>query len=98
MISWGAETSAAAPPTGPEAGDLRPRYAEELALRHFTSDPEQLAVVTKLEDLPRCLREAASGSALRRCLAALTGCHLEPVRGRYLWGSVGLVKTWLMDL
>ena len=90
--------SEAAPPAGREAGDLQRRYHEELALRRFTSDPEQLAVVTKLEDLRRRLLEPASGIALPRWLAALTGRDPAPVQGLYLWGSVGRGKTWLMDL
>jgi cell division protein ZapE len=93
-----ASPPAAAPLAGREAGDLQRRYAEELALSHFTSDPEQLAVVTKLEDLRRRLLQPASGTALPRWLAALTGRDPAPVQGLYLWGSVGRGKTWLMDL
>jgi len=88
----------AAPPAGREAGDLQRRYHEELALRRFTSDPEQLAVVTQLEDLRRRLLAPAGGIALPRWLAALTGRDPAPVQGLYLWGSVGRGKTWLMDL
>ena len=90
--------SEAAPPAGREAGDLQRRYHEELALRRFTSDPEQLAVVTQLEDLRRRLLAPAGGIALPRWLAALTGRDPAPVQGLYLWGSVGRGKTWLMDL
>ena len=93
-----ASPSAATPPAGREAGELQRRYAEELALRHFTSDPEQLAVVTQLEDLRRRLLAPAGGIALPRWLAALTGRDPAPVQGLYLWGSVGRGKTWLMDL
>ncbi|HEY1875325.1 MAG TPA: cell division protein ZapE [Steroidobacteraceae bacterium] len=98
MISWGAQTSAAAPAAGSGAGDLQRRYAAELAVRHFTSDGEQLAVVGRLDDLRQRLLEPASGLALPRCLAALTGRDLTPVQGLYLWGGVGRGKTWLMDL
>ena len=93
-----ASPRAAAPLAGREAGDLQRRYAEELALGHFTSDPEQLAVVTQLEDLRRRLLAPAGGIALPRWLAALTGRDPAPVQGLYLWGSVGRGKTWLMDL
>jgi cell division protein ZapE len=92
------KTSAAAPPAGREAGELQRHYAAELALRHFTSDAEQLAVVAKLEDLRRRLLKPASGIALPRWLAALTGRETAPTQGLYLWGSVGRGKTWLMDL
>ena len=90
--------SEAAPPAGREAGDLQRRYHEELALRRFTSDPEQLAVVTQLEDLRRRLLAPAGGIALPRWLAALTGRDPAAVQGLYLWGGVGRGKTWLMDL
>ena len=93
-----ASPRAAAPLAGREAGDLQRRYHEELALRRFTSDPEQLAVVTQLEDLRRRLLAPAGGIALPRWLAALTGRDPAPVQGLYLWGSVGRGKTWLMDL
>ena len=90
--------SDASPAAGLGAGDLHRHYAAELSLRHFTSDAEQLAVVAKLEDLRRRLLERASGIALPRWLAALTGREPAPAQGLYLWGSVGRGKTWLMDL
>jgi cell division protein ZapE len=97
MISWGAHTSAAARLAGSGAGTLQRRYAEALAVRHFASDAEQLAVVGRLDDLRRRLLEAP-GLALPRWLAALTGRDLTPMQGLYLWGGVGRGKTWLMDL
>jgi cell division protein ZapE len=100
MISPGAETSPVVPATGSGGGDLLRRYAEELVIRHFTSDPEQLAVAARLEDLRRRLLKSAptSGLALPRWLATLTGRVPVPVTGLYLWGDVGRGKTWLMDL
>jgi cell division protein ZapE len=98
MISWGAQTSAAAPTAGSGGGDLQRRYAEALGLRHFTSDAEQLAVIARLDDLRQRLLEPLSGFALPRWLAALAGRDLTPVQGLYLWGGVGRGKTWLMDL
>jgi cell division protein ZapE len=81
-----------------EAGDVQQRYDEELAGRHFTSDADQLAVVARLEELRRRLLESASGLAMPRWLALLTGRNRSPVQGLYLWGGVGRGKTWLMDL
>jgi cell division protein ZapE len=98
MISWGAQTSAAAPAAGNGAGDLQRRYAEDLAQHHFTSDAEQLAVVGRLDELRQRLLAPAGGFALPRWLATLTGRDLTPVQGLYLWGGVGRGKTWLMDL
>jgi cell division protein ZapE len=91
-------SEAAASTAADGAGELQRRYAEELAVRHFTRDAEQLAVVARLEDLRRRLLESASGLALPRWLGALTGRNPAPVQGLYLWGSVGRGKTWLMDL
>jgi cell division protein ZapE len=91
-------SEAAASTAADGAGELQRRYAEELAVRHFTRDAQQLAVVARLEDLRRRLLESASGLALPRWLGALTGRNPAPVQGLYLWGSVGRGKTWLMDL
>ena len=73
-MSSEATTRRGAPAAAGEAGDVRRHYAEELATGHFTSDPEQLAVVARLEDLRRrVLSVHASGIALPRWLAAVTG-------------------------
>ncbi|MBV8973609.1 MAG: AFG1 family ATPase [Sinobacteraceae bacterium] len=81
--------------------DLRQLYTAQLSARGFTSDEAQLAVLTRLEALrARVLAAAAQpGVALPRWLGTLLGrAPREPVRGLYLWGSVGRGKTWLMDL
>jgi cell division protein ZapE len=90
--------SEASPTAADGAADLQRRYAEELAARHFAADPAQLAVLARFEQLRRRLLESASGGALPRWFAALTGRGPVPVRGVYLWGDVGRGKTWLMDL
>ena len=81
--------------------DLRARYAGALASRRFASDEAQLAVVGQLEDLRRRVLAAAPCHSLRRprWLEALVRREaVVPVRGLYLYGSVGRGKTWLMDL
>jgi cell division protein ZapE len=81
--------------------NLRQLYGAQLASRHFESDDAQLAVVARLEDLRQRVLAAASppGVVLPRWLSALLRRGaLVPVRGLYLWGSVGRGKTWLMDL
>ena len=61
----------------------------------FDSDPAQLAVVERLDALQRRLaRDASSRWGLGRLLAR----RRPPVRGMYLWGSVGRGKTYLMDI
>ncbi|MXY54427.1 MAG: AFG1 family ATPase [Gammaproteobacteria bacterium] len=61
----------------------------------FDADPAQLAVVERLDALHRQL---AAGSAAGRGLGRLLARRRPPVRGMYLWGSVGRGKTYLMDL
>lgn len=82
-------------------GHLRALYLEQVRTRSYTSDDAQLAVVTQLEGLRARLLGAPARQHLAwpRWLATLLGCAApEPVRGLYLWGSVGRGKTWLMDL
>jgi len=77
------------------AMQVRELYARQIAARGFQSDPAQLAVVERLDDLRRRLIESASRPRRgwpRRSTRA------EPERGLYLWGAVGRGKTWLMDL
>lgn len=83
-------------PTRPRT--LREQYQRQLAARHSDSDPGQLAVLARLEQLRTALL-AATGRRLPRWLGRWTrrGAALAP-RGIYLWGEVGRGKTWLMDL
>ncbi len=84
------------------ASDLPSLYRAQLGVRGFASDQAQLAVVTRLEELRRALLgpRLHRTASLPRRLATLLGRGEPPtpVRGLYLWGSVGRGKTWLMDL
>jgi cell division protein ZapE len=86
-------------PVGTAVGDgLRARYAAQLAREHLDSDPAQLLVLDKLDDLRQRLIAAQPARALPRWLTPWRHQQLTPVKGLYLWGSVGRGKTWLMDL
>ncbi len=81
--------------------DLAALYAQQVAERGFVTDPVQVSVVSRLEDLRQRLIAAreAEASRVRRWFGAL-GAKSNPgaVRGLYLWGGVGRGKTWMMDL
>src|SRR5690348_18204768 len=68
-------------------------YREGLARHGFQRDPAQEQAVAALDALYARLLAAPRPSAWRR----LWGRDGAPVRGLYLWGSVGRGKTWLMD-
>jgi cell division protein ZapE len=81
--------------------DLRQLYTAQARVRGFTSDEAQVAALARLQALRERLLAAAPqpGVALPRWLGTLLRrAPPEPVRGLYLWGSVGRGKTWLMDL
>lgn len=99
--------SEAPPGAGPAApaqsaghDELRELYVRAVAQGHFQSDPVQLEALSKLVQLrSRLITRTERTSPLARWLAALVpGSGQPPVRGLYLWGSVGRGKTWLMDL
>ena len=92
-----------APPSataGADAGVLQ-LYRRQLDERRLHSDPAQLAVVAKLDDLRRRLLADARAPRVRlpRWLTGLAPAVARaPLTGLYLWGGVGRGKTWLMDL
>ncbi|TLY94597.1 MAG: cell division protein ZapE, partial [Gammaproteobacteria bacterium] len=95
-----ATAAASAAPAGAAAGVLR-LYRRQLDERRLASDPAQLAVVAKLDDLRRRLiaDSCAPRARLPRWLSRIArGAARAPPTGLYLWGGVGRGKTWLMDL
>ena len=93
-----ATAAASAAPSEAAAGVLQ-LYRHQLDERRLHSDPAQLAVVARLDDLRRRLiaQRRAPRARLPRWLAGLTAAR-APLTGLYLWGGVGRGKTWLMDL
>jgi len=89
--------SAGATAAGRDASVLE-RYRAQLAARRLEADPEQLAVIARLDALRTRLRAAQPGGWPRWLAGLRVRAAPRAVRGIYLWGAVGRGKTWLMDL
>jgi cell division protein ZapE len=76
------------------------QYRRRVERGELAPDPAQAQAMAALERLYRDLvRSQASRGGWRQRLAAIAGrARNEPVRGLYLWGSVGRGKTFMMDL
>lgn len=70
------------------------RYHAEIARLGWAADPDQAAVVQRLDALHHALVAAPPHKKrwFRRSQP------IDPVRGLYLWGDTGRGKTWLVDL
>lgn len=93
------------PPDGAGADSKRvvqSRLAALIDARQLTRDPAQLDCARRLDDLRNeLIRKAAPPRGLVGVLRGLLGRNSRrrmPVRGLYIWGSVGRGKTLLMDL
>ncbi|MGH8377562.1 MAG: cell division protein ZapE [Gammaproteobacteria bacterium] len=71
----------------------RQRYAADLARPGFVKDAAQARAVAALDLLYEHLLKRPPLSWWHRAL----GQAQSPLKGLYLWGSVGRGKTWLMD-
>jgi cell division protein ZapE len=75
--------------------DIRTAYAASLLQEGHQHDSAQQAVVEALADIQQqFLTQTGPFASIRRFL----GKSASPVRGMYLWGTVGRGKTFLMDL
>lgn len=79
--------------TSPEA-----EYKKRIAKGELTADAAQARAIAALDRLHRELVKATPKRGLARTLASLAGKKARPIRGLYLWGSVGRGKTFMMDL
>ncbi|CAN1526480.1 COG1485 Predicted ATPase [Rhabdaerophilaceae bacterium] len=81
------------------SGSIASRYAALVAEGRLDADPQQARVVSTLDRLAERLeshRLARKGSALGWLFGKKK--PEAPLKGLYLWGSVGRGKTMLMDL
>src|SRR3990167_6902574 len=67
-------------------------YNQELTAGHIKQDNQQYPVVEKLEKIYLQLESRGSKNSLRHFIQ-----KKKPVQGAYIWGSVGIGKTFLMD-
>ncbi len=82
------------------AVSLPDHYQALVASGAIERDPAQAVLVSRLEQLARDLGERALASK-GRALGWLFGrgkAEAEPLKGLYIWGSVGRGKTMLMDM
>ncbi len=73
-------------------------YRRRVERGELAADAAQARAVEALERLYRDLLRAPPHRGLRQRIAKLAGKQRAPVRGLYLWGSVGRGKTFAMDL
>jgi cell division protein ZapE len=73
-------------------------YRQRVERGEISRDAAQTHAVEALDRLYRDLRSATPHRGWRAKVAKLAGKRATPVRGLYLWGSVGRGKTFLMDL
>ena len=77
---------------------IREAYKASLQSHGHEEDPAQLAVVSKLEELQQKLTAHEDGLGIARWLPWRSSRARSPVKGLYIWGSVGRGKTFLMDI
>ena len=75
-------------------------YQRDLKKNGFVTDPAQKQAVDALQFLYDELvaSSTAKTTFIQRLHCLFTNRHAEPIKGLYIWGSVGRGKTWLMNL
>jgi cell division protein ZapE len=76
------------------------RYLADLAHQRIQPDEQQARLVERLQNLydSLCDRYRQDLPWWQRWLRILHPRSSQPIQGLYLWGSVGIGKTYLMDL
>ena len=74
------------------------RYQSDIDKGRVTADPAQAPVIDCIQALYDNLLVSASANRWSRILARLCARRRQPVRGLYLWGSVGSGKTYIVDM
>lgn len=88
-------------PSSAAYSSVRSQYEVLLTSGMIERDPAQEMLVDKLDGVIAALLTASKSgkpSRLARFFGAGRNAKSEPVRGLYIWGSVGRGKTMLMDL
>jgi cell division protein ZapE len=73
-------------------------YRRRIERGELSADPAQANAIAALERLYRDLLRAPPPRGWRSRVAKFTGQRTTPLRGLYLWGSVGRGKTFMMDM
>ncbi len=74
-------------------------YNDSLARQHYKPDPQQQQAVLELQRVYDELKTIqAKENWSQRITAKFKKSRQKPVKGVYLWGGVGIGKTWLMDI
>jgi len=79
--------------------EIRQAYEDSLAREGYVRDPDQLALITRFEDLAQRLQNYAPPTkSLFAWFRKSLSQPVDGVKGLYIWGDVGRGKTFLMDL
>jgi cell division protein ZapE len=73
-------------------------YQQQLNQNGFTADAHQREAIQHLQRLYADLLAEQNINGWQKFTTAVGLKKAQPVRGVYLWGSVGVGKTWLMDI
>lgn len=74
-------------------------YNQAIVSGEYKSDPQQKQAIMQLQRVYEELtRIPARSSQWKRLINKISKNNELPIKGVYLWGGVGIGKTWLMDI